>query len=104
MGSDLALVEGATPQIIGRNACRKLWTTDELKQHMLSPKIKQKQGDVARTDFSPTKKELLKSFVDCFLKHFKVPYNHIRCQNKYSKCTDLGRYWQFFKFNFLVPV
>ena len=88
MGSDLALIEGATPQLIGRNACRKLWTNDELKQHMLSPKIKQKPGVVARTDFSPTRKELLKGFVDCFLKHFKVPYNHLLCQNKYSKCTD----------------
>ena len=60
IGEDLALVEGVTAQIIGRNASKKLWTRDELKQHMLSPKLKTKLGVEPRTDFSPVRKELFK--------------------------------------------
>ncbi|XP_075264349.1 uncharacterized protein LOC142356294 isoform X2 [Convolutriloba macropyga] len=59
-GKDLALVSGSSPQMIGRNACKMLWTQEELKQHMLSPKSKQKQGTTSRIDFSPTRKEILK--------------------------------------------
>ena len=59
-GTDLAQVVGSSPQLIGRNACKELWTTEELKSYMLSPKMKQKQGAVLRTDFSPTRKEILK--------------------------------------------
>ena len=60
MGENLALVEGVTPQIIGRNASKKLWTRDELKQHMLSPKVRTKSGVEPRTDFSPIRKALFK--------------------------------------------
>ena len=60
-GTDLATVGGTTPQIIGRNACKLLWTKEELMSHMLSPKVKQKQGVPTRTDFSPARKNLLKS-------------------------------------------
>ena len=67
MGKDLALVTGSTAQMIGRNACKELWTREELKVHMLSPKAKQqKQGTPVRTDFSPVRKELLKGSVDRF--------------------------------------
>ena len=59
-GKDLALVTGTSPQIIGRNACKQLWTDDEMKTHMLSPKGKKKQGAIIRTDFSPVRKEHLK--------------------------------------------
>ena len=59
-GTNLATTGGATPQLVGRNACKRLWTVEEIKQHMLSPKIKQKQGVVSRTDFSPTRKTLFK--------------------------------------------
>ena len=59
-GKDLAQVVGSSTQLIGRNACKELWTTEELKSHMLSPKMKQKQGAVLRTDFSPTRKEIFK--------------------------------------------
>ena len=62
-GEDLATVGGISPQLIGRNACKKLWTEEELKKHMLSPKGKNKQGGVARTDFSPTRKGLLKGYL-----------------------------------------
>ncbi|XP_075249432.1 uncharacterized protein LOC142342120 [Convolutriloba macropyga] len=39
-GYDLALVDGGTAQVLGRRASKKLWTHDELKNHMLSPKEK----------------------------------------------------------------
>ena len=39
-GKNLAVVGGASAQIIGRNACKELWTKEELKKHMLSPKLK----------------------------------------------------------------
>ena len=60
MGKDLALVEGQTPQIIGRNAAKELWTRDEIKNHMLSPKGRCKAGAEPRTDFSPTRKAVFK--------------------------------------------
>ena len=59
-GSDLATVTGSTPQLIGRNACKQLWYTEEIKEHMLSPKSKQKEGVMQRTDFSPVRKKLFK--------------------------------------------
>ena len=60
-GEDLALVGGLTPQIIGRNASKKLWTVDEIKSHMLSPKSSgNKPGKEPRTDFSPVLKALFK--------------------------------------------
>ena len=59
-GEDLALTEGSTAQIVGRNASKKLWDTEELKQHMLSPKGKYKTGAEPRTDFSPVRKGLFK--------------------------------------------
>ena len=58
-GKDLALVTRTSPQIIGRNASKQLWTDDEMKIHMLSPKGKKKQGAFIRTDFSPVRKEQL---------------------------------------------
>ena len=61
-GYDLALVEGTTAETIGRNASKKLWTREELKQHMLSPKMKNKAGSEPRTDFSPIRKNLFKGF------------------------------------------
>ena len=61
-GNDLALVGGATPQLIGRNAAKELWEQEELKCHMLSPKGKNKQGKEPRTDFSPVRKQLFKGF------------------------------------------
>ena len=60
VGRDLALVEGGTAQVLGRNASKILWTRDELKAHMLSPKGKNKKGTEPRTDFSPVRKETLK--------------------------------------------
>ncbi|XP_075261942.1 uncharacterized protein LOC142353562 isoform X2 [Convolutriloba macropyga] len=59
-GEDLALVGGLTPQVIGRNASKKLWTVDELKTHMLSPKVKSKGGEEARTGFRLLEKISLK--------------------------------------------
>ena len=59
-GEDLALTEGSTAKIVGRNASKKLWDTEELKQHMLSPKGKYKTGAEPRTDFSPVRKALFK--------------------------------------------
>ena len=59
-GEDLALVGGLTPQLIGRNASKKLWTLDEIKAHMLSPKSKNKAGKEPRVDFSPVRKALFK--------------------------------------------
>ena len=70
-GKDLALVTGPTAQIIGRNASKELWTRDELKNHMLSPKKKQKQGAQTRTDFSPVRKEQLKGSIFT-IEFFKV--------------------------------
>ena len=67
MGEDLALVEGFTPQLIGRNALKKLWSRDELKQQMLSPKVRTKSGVEPRTDFSPIKKALFKGDKSYFL-------------------------------------
>ena len=46
-GNDLALVGGATPQIIGRNAAIELWEQEELKCHMLSPKGKKQAKERA---------------------------------------------------------
>ena len=66
-GSDLATVGRSTPQLIGRNACKVLWTKEELMTHMLSPKLKKKEGMMARTDFSPTRKELLKGALYRFI-------------------------------------
>ena len=54
---------GSTPQLIGRNASKELWTREELKCHMLSPKGKNKQGKEVRTDFSPTRKQLFKGLI-----------------------------------------
>ena len=50
-GQDLALVEGGTAQVLGRNASKMLWSREELKRHMLSPKGKNKKGSEPRTDF-----------------------------------------------------
>ena len=60
MGEDLALVEGTTAQILGRKASKKLWTDEELKCHMLSPKVKSRKNVEARIDFTPTRKETFK--------------------------------------------
>ena len=65
-GQDLALVEGVTPQIIGRNASKLLWTNDELKSHMLSPKGKNKVGNIPRTDFSPVRKATLRGYFSLY--------------------------------------
>ena len=59
-GGDLALVDGAASQIIGRNVSKELWTYDQMKNHMLSPKGKTKNGTEARRDFSPERKQLFK--------------------------------------------
>ena len=59
-GEDLALVQGATAQILGRRASRMFWTDEELKQHMLSPKGKVRKKVEPRTDFSPIRKESFK--------------------------------------------
>ena len=56
-GEDLALIQGATAEILGRRAARKLWTEDELKRHMLSPKGKAMKNIEPRKDFSPIRKE-----------------------------------------------
>ena len=71
-GTDLAAVTGSTPQLIGKNASKKLWFNDEIKNHMLSPKSKQKEGVPMRTDFSPTRKELFKGYLNrvCYMKNF----------------------------------
>ena len=61
-GNDLALVGGATLQLIGRNAAKELREQEEIKCHMLSPKGKNKQGKESRTDFSPVRKQLFKGF------------------------------------------
>ena len=61
-GKDLALVEGVSPQIIGRNASKMLWTTEEMKCHMMSPKGRNKVGNIPRTDFSPVRKETFKGY------------------------------------------
>ena len=39
---------------------------------MLSPKSKQKEGVQMRTDFSPTRKELFKGYLNrvCYMKNF----------------------------------
>ena len=59
-GKDLALVGGATPQLLGRNASKELWTREEIMSHMMSPKLKCKPGKEPRTDFSPIRKKLFK--------------------------------------------
>ena len=58
-GRDLALVDGVTPQVIGRIASKELWSREELKNHMLSPKMR-KSGSEPRTDFSPIRKKPFK--------------------------------------------
>ena len=73
-GEDLALVDGVTSEVIGRNASKKLWDREELKNHMLSPKGKCKAGAEPRTDFSPTRKELFKGFICSMHAH----WHHIR--------------------------
>ena len=59
-GFDLALIEGVTPQVLGRTASNKLWTSEELKNHMMLPKGKCRKNVEPRTDFSPTRKETFK--------------------------------------------
>ena len=59
-GGDLSKIEGVTAQIIGRNASKVLCTNEELKTHMLSPKMKCKSGEKPPTDISPIRRELFK--------------------------------------------
>ena len=59
-GFDLALLEGSTAQILGRRASTKLWSNDELMNHMLSPKLNHRKHGEPRTDFSPTRKDTFK--------------------------------------------
>ncbi|XP_075246154.1 uncharacterized protein LOC142339780 [Convolutriloba macropyga] len=86
----------ATAQTIGRNASKKLWTREELKQHMLSPKMKNKAGSEPRTDFSPIRKNLFKELFQLkFESKWIAPYelakvslnnmgNEIRSQERRS--------------------
>ena len=71
-GINLMTVKGSTAQILGRNAARTLWTNEELKNHMLSPKSRRKLKEV-RTDFSPTRKE---TFKDLFRKKYGCNWLH----------------------------
>ena len=64
---DLALVGGLTPQLIGRNASKKLWTVEEIKAHILSPKSKNKAGKEPRVNFSSVRKALFKGNTLLFL-------------------------------------
>ena len=57
-GQDLMKVEGTTPQALARNATKKLWTKDEIMEHLLSPK-RSRPGN-SREDFSPVRKTHLK--------------------------------------------
>ena len=65
-GKDLMKVKGSTPQSLARNAAKVLWTKDELKQHMLSPRKRTSNSRAVlqpRTDFSPTRKAQLKGYI-----------------------------------------
>ena len=68
-GKDLATTEGKTPELLARNASKRLWTNEELMKHMLSPK-RQKNS---RTDFSPERKNCFKSKI----KHKDKKIKHI---------------------------
>ena len=58
-GFDLAKITGKSAASITRQAVNKMWDTEELKVHMLSPK-RLKAGAFGRTDFSPTRKNQMK--------------------------------------------
>ena len=61
-GFDLAKITGKSAASIMRQAANKMWDTEELKVHMLSPK-RPKAGVVGRTDFSPTRKNQMKGML-----------------------------------------
>ena len=63
VGQDLATTKVKTPESLARNASRRLWEREELKNHMLSPK----RAKLSRSDFSPERKNCYKSKTLSFL-------------------------------------
>ena len=73
-GFDLAQLDAITPQSLGRKTCYKLWSETELKNYMLSPERKYKQGSEPRTDFSPRRKDTFNRKLNAIITGFSLSH------------------------------